>query len=466
MKFLRRMSLTTRFGILFCLVSIFIFTGVGTYLYRALSSELESRDDQELIGKIGLMQHIAEETESVASIQQDPHFFLDASANHDKLIVLLKDSQGSIVLHTNTDQGTLPQIYALPINESATRASIKSILTSTGLTARAISAKAKLRSGEQLKIIVARTTSDRMELLDAYRVEVWGAAISGTLLAALLGYLLVHQGLRPIRTIASKARSITVHRLDTHLDIDSAPQELHELVQAFNAMLDRLSSSFQRLNQFSADLAHDLRTPLNNLMVQTQVALTKARTTDDYQSLMISNIEEYERLAHMVESMLFLARAEHTQVTVNKKEINSVEQLQRIADYFEGVAEEAGVLITVSGSGSIYADAVLLRRAISNLMANAIRYTPIGGTISLRAEPILSGSIVSVTNPGVGIDEEHIPRLFDRFYRADTARSNSASSTGLGLAIVQSIMLLHSGKADATSKINELTCFTLTFPND
>ncbi len=464
MNALRRMSLTTRLGLLFGLVSIFTFAGVGTYLYRSLSTQLEWRDDQELIGKVGLLRHLAEETETVASIRNDPHYFLDAAVSHDKLIVVLKELGGNVVLHTNSDQGVIPNIAVLPPDATANRESIKLLTTSTGLTARAIAAKQTLKDGEQIEIVVARTASDRMEILESYRVEVWIAALCGTLFAAFLGYLLLRQGLHPIRAIASQARSITAHKLDTRLDIASAPQELHELVHAFNAMLDRLNGSFQRLSQFSADLAHDLRTPLNNLMVQTQVALTQARTIDDYQSLLISNVEEYERLAHMVESMLFLARAEHTHVMVNKVSLDAEDELQRIADYFEGVGEEVGVTLSVEASGRIYADAVLLRRAVSNLVANAVRYTAAGGLVRLHADTNQHGTMVRVINPGHGINEKHIPHLFDRFYRADTARSNSASSTGLGLAIVQSIMILHNGTVEVKSKRNEFTTFTLIFP--
>ena len=192
MNVLRRMSLTTRFGFLFFMVSILIFAGVGTYLYLTLSSELESRDDQELVGKIGLMRHIAEEAETIDSIRKDPHYFLDVSTSHEKLIVLLKDSRGDIVLHTNAGLGKFPQIYSPPLNVDADRRFIKSLLTSIGLTARAIAVKAKLKNGEQLDIIVARTMSDRMELLNSYRADVWKAAIAGTLLAALFGLSLIH----------------------------------------------------------------------------------------------------------------------------------------------------------------------------------------------------------------------------------------------------------------------------------
>lgn len=465
MKLWRPASLTTRLGLLFALVAMVTFAGVGTYLYRSLSAQLESRDDQELLGKINLMRHIAEEADSAAAIRQDPHLFLDAAANHDNMIVILKADDGKILLHNHADQGDLSNVPTISYGTSPTKDAIHLLPTSTNLPARAIAAKGRIgKSGEPVNIIVARTTSDRMELLENYRAEVWIAAAFGTLFATVLGYLLVRQGLRPVRSIASQAHSITAHRLETRLDVQSAPQELQEMVEAFNAMLDRLYDSFQRLSQFSADLAHDLRTPLNNLMVQTHVALSKTRTIDDYESLLSSNIEEYERLARMVESMLFLARAEHAHVVVNKAHLDAKEELARIADYFEGVGDDAGVSIVVEATGTILADPILLRRAVNNLMANAIRYTSPGGVIHLRAETTGAVTTISVINPGEKIDEKHLSRLFDRFYRGDAARSNAGSSTGLGLAIVQSIMSLHAGSAEVSSGNKGRTIFKLNFP--
>lgn len=464
MKVIRHMSLTSRLGLLFFLVAILTFSAVGTYLYRSLFNQLEYRDDQELMGKIVLMRHLVEESASSAAIRADPHSFLDAAANHDRLIVMLKEMNGRVILHTNADQGHLPMISVLSADMEASRRAITLLWTSNGLAARAIATKSRLMNGEQILIVVARTASDRMELLKAYRIEVWMAALAGTLLVAFSGYLLVRRGLRPVKMMAAQARSITAHKLDMRLDVASAPRELHDLVAAFNAMLDRLDSSFQRLSQFSADLAHDLRTPINNLMVQTQVALTQARSVGDYQSLLISNVEEYERLARMVESMLFLARAEHTHVVVNKTAVSLPEELQRIADYFEGLAEEAGVRIAVSAQGEVHADAILLRRAVGNLVANAVRYTPAGLTIFLHGETRTDGVTIRVVNPGPGIAAEHIPHLFDRFYRADAARTNSASSAGLGLAIVQSIMVLHGGRVMVRSEEDGWTEFALMFP--
>lgn len=465
MKPLAPTSLTTRLGLLFALIAALTFAGVGTYLFQSLANQLESHDDIELLGKIGLIRHFLLETSSVREIQGDPHRFLDAASGHDGLIIILKSADGKILLQNHTDHGALSTLPVTPANQMPGKASLGRWTLNPGVSARTVSAWGALGNmHEQVQIIVARTDTDRMALLWTYRNTVFAAVFFGALLAALFGYITVRQGLRPVRAIAKQAQSITAQSLDLRLDVAAAPKELQTLVLVFNDMLDRLHRSFQRLSQFSADLAHDLRTPINNLMVQTQVALSQPRSVEDYQALLASNDEEYERLARMVENMLFLARADHANFQLNKQCLDSCNELQRIADYFEGLAEDAQVRLAVDASGSLEADPILFRRAVNNLVANAIRYTPQGGVIRLAALSIREGMAITVTNPGMGIDSEHLPRLFDRFYRVDDARSDSASSTGLGLAIVQSIMGLHGGRADVESLPHAMTTFRLVFP--
>jgi two-component system heavy metal sensor histidine kinase CusS len=459
-------SLTMRLGLLFALIAALTFAAVGTYLYQSLASQLESHDDLELIGKIGLIRHFLLETASINEVQDDPHRFLDVAAVHDGLIIILKSADGKILMQNHSDHGALSTLPVAAANQTPGKASLGRWTLNPGLSARTVSAWGVLgNTPEQVQIIVARTDSDRMALLRAYRNKVFAAVFFGALLAALSGYIMVRQGLRPIRAIAKQAQSITAQRLDMRLDVTAAPKELQTLVLVFNDMLDRLHRSFQRLSQFSADLAHDLRTPINNLMVQTQVALSQPRAIEDYQCLLASNEEEYERLARMVENMLFLARADHANFVLNKLRLDPCNELQRIADYFEGVAEDAQVRLAVDASGALEADPILFRRAVNNLVANAIRYTPQGGVVRLATQHMQEGMAITVSNPGIGIKPEHIRLIFDRFYRGDDARSDSASSTGLGLAIVQSIMVLHGGRAEVESTPDAMTTFRLVFPS-
>ncbi|NUT15216.1 MAG: heavy metal sensor histidine kinase, partial [Cupriavidus sp.] len=260
-------------------------------------------------------------------------------------------------------------------------------------------------------------------------------------------------------------------RLATRLDVGSAPAELRELAAALNDMLARLQDSFSRLSEFSADLAHDFRTPISNLIGQTQVTLAQSRKSVEYEALLESNLEEYERLARMIENMLFLARADHAQVALDVRTLDAREELDKMAEYFEAVAADREVGLTVSGSAPVEADQTLLRRAVTNLLDNALRHAPAGSTVRVEVarEPTAAGpgtgtaTSIRVSNAGPAIPPETLPHIFGRFYRADPSRRNSAASTGLGLAIVDTIMRLHGGSVTVRS-VDGMTVFTLQFP--
>jgi two-component system heavy metal sensor histidine kinase CusS len=270
--------------------------------------------------------------------------------------------------------------------------------------------------------------------------------------------------MRQLRSVIGKANDISASRLNTRLSLQDAPVELREMGAAFNAMLDRLEDGVQRLSGFAADLAHDLRTPVNTLMVETQVALSRPRTAEEYQVLLASNSEEYERLARMIENTLFLARVDNAQLALRRETLDLHAELQRIHDYFDILAEDLGVRFTVE-SPPLRAeiDPVLLQRAVSNLVSNAIRHTPAGGQVQLSARETNEGIELAVGNTGPGIAPQHLPHIFDRYYRADAARSDHAHSAGLGLSIVRAIMELHDGKIWVDSQPGRQTTFFLLF---
>lgn len=465
MRLFHPTTLTVRLALLFAVVAIFTFAGVGTYLYRSLVVQLEARDDQELIGKVEQFRHILRDTPSTHSIKEDPHRFDDVAAGHDGLITILRTSDGVTLARSQEEIYDFVNMPVVPPDEYPQLVFLRDWTYAPDKKARTISAWGRLNNSTELvQIIVARTGSERMVLLQEYRREVLGATIIGAMMAALLGYMVVRQSIAPVKSIAQQAHSITAQRLDKRLDAQKVPKELQALVQSFNSALDRLQESFQRLSQFSADLAHDLRTPLYNLTMQTQVALSKQRTNEEYQVLMSSSLEEYDRLTRMVESMLFLARADNAQVALNRQHFDVAEELCRVVEYFKGLAEECNSQCIVQGEAVLFADTVLFRRAVSNLAANAIQYSPPGSTITFATDQIDNEVVVSITNPGPGIEASHLTHLFDRFYRIDQARSQPTSSAGLGLAIVQSIMKLHGGKVEVTSVPGKDTTFKLHFP--
>lgn len=458
-------SLTARLGLMFAIVAAVTFAAVGSYLYQSLSVQLEAREDAELIERMEHIRHLLQESPSIDAIRQDRHQFVDTVEGHAGMILQIKTEDGMVLMQNHTAFVSMPPLPVAPYGRAPDEAAVRTWHPSPDEAIRVVAAWGGLADGAQEKVlvVVGRSRTTQLALLESYRNQVMSAVLAGTLLAGLLGYALVRRGLKPIRVIAEQAHSITAQRLDRRLDATTAPQELQALVQSFNAMLDRLYDSFQRLSQFSADLAHDLRTPINNLMVQTQVALAQPRSVEEYQALLASDIEEYERLARMMESMLFLARADHADIVLQKQTLDLHDELQHIVEYFEGPAEEADVTLVVNASGSVHADAPLFRRAVNNLVANAVRHAVTGSTVRLTARQAQEMVEVSVANEGITIDPEHIPRLFDRFYRADRSRSDSSSSTGLGLSIVQSIMNLHDGRA-AVESAGGVTTFRLRFP--
>jgi two-component system heavy metal sensor histidine kinase CusS len=228
-------------------------------------------------------------------------------------------------------------------------------------------------------------------------------------------------------------------------------------------MLERLDESFNRLSQFTADAAHEFRTPLNNLMGATSLLLSRERPAAEHREALEAHLEQYDRLNRMIESLLFLARADGETAAPETRPLAGGPLVREVAEFFAPLAEESGLALTVSGEATLRADESLLRMALSNLLANALRFTPPGGTVALAITPSDHGrTVVTVADTGCGIAPEHLAKIFDRFYRVEAARSSGGA--GLGLALVRTIMTLHHGTVTATSQVGRGTTFHLEFP--
>ncbi|HUW28626.1 MAG TPA: heavy metal sensor histidine kinase [Sulfuriferula sp.] len=463
----RGFSLTQRLTLLFAGVTALVFAATGFYLYQALARQLEIRNDVELVGKLQQLRHLLSEVSDTAAIRADPHRFHDVTIGTEGLRLRILDEDGRMVAGVG-DVPSLPLPAAATAADMPAADAIRDWRMNDGGHGRVLAAWAHLGAsahGPRVLVVLARESPERMALLRNYRTRLLIALGGGVTVMALLGFVVARRGLAPLDRVTAAAGSISPSQLDQRLDLAKAPAEIADLARAFNHMLDRLQEGYDRLSQFSADLAHDLRTPISNLMVESQVVLARPRSVEEYQALLASNIEEYERLARMAESMLFLARADNAQIALRRENLDMERELSRIAEYFEGVAEEAGVTLAVNAVGTLNADPVLLNRALSNLIANAIRYTPRGATIRVTAQsPPGGGYGIEVANPGTGIAPEHLNRLFDRFYRVDSARAGSEAASGLGLAIVKAVMVLHGGTVRVENRKNGETLFALTFP--
>ncbi|MFN3359550.1 MAG: heavy metal sensor histidine kinase, partial [Pseudomonas sp.] len=324
---------------------------------------------------------------------------------------------------------------------------------------------ASIDSGDlgSLQVTSGRLMTERTAMLASYRLSVYILASIAAIILALVGYLLVHRGLLPLRRLAEHAQGIGVGNLAERLDSHGAPKELLPMIDSFNTMLERLARGFVQLGQVSTDMAHELRTPINNLLGETQVALQQQRSVESYQQLLASNVEELERLARMLDNMLFLARTDPASALRQRQALSAEDELERIADYFEGLAGDRDITIRAEGDGVIWAEPMLLRRALANLCANAIKYAAPSSELMIQAVAQADGIRLRVNNHGETIPTEHLSRLFERFYRVDESRERSAQSNGLGLSIVATIMQLHNGRYSVSSQ-DGVTCFELFFP--
>ncbi|WP_226506507.1 heavy metal sensor histidine kinase [Pseudomonas sp. MWU16-30317] len=275
---------------------------------------------------------------------------------------------------------------------------------------------------------------------------IWLTVGLSALATALLGAWAARLSLRPLRRMTELAAGVSAQSLTTRLPMQGLPPELADLGQSLNAMLARLDDAFTRLSAFSADIAHELRTPLSNLLTHTQVTLTRPRSAADYEEALHSNLEDLQWMAQLVNDMLYLAKAEHGLMPAGREPLSLANEVDGLLEFFAPLAEEAGVRLLRQGDADVQGDRGMLRRALSNLLANALRFTSVEGQVRISLTHSDGQVIIEVANQGEAIPEPALARLFDRFYRADSARSASQSEhAGLGLAITRSIVRAHGG---------------------
>jgi len=316
--------------------------------------------------------------------------------------------------------------------------------------------------GQTYTIQMAQDRSSDEQVEREFSVLLFFVLLGSILASVLIAITVAQRGLRPLGEMTRSLERTGPAHLSERVAPAGWPRELQPLAVAFDDMLARLEDSFTRLSQFSADLAHELRTPVANILGEAQVALTRERSPEEYREVIASTIAESERLSGIVDNLLFVARVDAARESVERKEFDGRAAVEKIAAFYRMLAEDRHVAINCTGEGEIYGDPVLFGRAVSNLVDNALRFTPDGGTIQISITVKAVRSEVTVSDNGCGIAPEHLPRVFDRFYRADSARTSDGA--GLGLALVKSIVDLHGGLAKIESEVNRGTTVTLTFP--
>lgn len=329
----------------------------------------------------------------------------------------------------------------------------------------ASSGTATLQGKEQHYVmLIGLSINFHLHYLEALKKNLIAIAVAISLLIILLIRIAVRQGHLPLRNVSNAIKNITSENLDARLEPSRVPVELEQLVISFNHMIEKIEDVFTRQANFSADIAHEIRTPITNLVTQTEIALSQNRSPKELEDVLYSSLEEYNRMTRMVSDMLFLAQADNNQLIPDRVMFDLRAEVMKVFDFFEAWAEERNITLKCNGLPCLTeGDSQMFRRAINNLLSNALRYTPEGKTVTISLREQESDVELVVENPGTAIPEAHLPRLFDRFYRVDPSRQRKGEGSGIGLAIVKSIVTAHHGKirveSDAVS-----TRFILNVP--
>jgi two-component system heavy metal sensor histidine kinase CusS len=461
----RPLSIALRLNLLFLAIFAIVLVSGGTWLASAIEVHFQEQDRMEIDGKLALLRRAIANVRSPEDLAGLPRHLDDALVGHHGLYVAVADDRGAI-------------LYAAPelvfpvdwkaVAQPADSATVPPFLRwdRNGVSYRGVveAMPAGSAGGARLAVGVALDIEHHQSFMQALSEALITALVVCLLVAGALTWIATRRGLAPLRDMASVAKGISASRLDQRLDVETLPAELVDLGASFNGMLGRLEDSFRRLNEFSGDIAHELRTPISNLMIETQVALSRTRTAESYREILYSSLEEYEHMARMIADMLFLAKADNGLLVPNREALDLAQEVDAVVEYYEVLAAERSIRLRRSGEGRISGDRLMLRRAIGNLVSNAVRHAPDAGEVTIGLRPGENGGMrIAVANPGEPIAFEHRARIFDRFYRVDPSRQRSSEGAGLGLAIARSIVLAHGGSIEAVAT-SDGARFEVTLP--
>ena len=454
-----RLTLTARLTLLFTAVLLAVLCGLGVMVTLANQAHFVDLDRDHLSDKAALVRQVVAGSTDLVQMSQRLQELLQS---HTGLTVRLEQAQKTLYG---------PAANAFPADLAPTTAKLTpSDWTWDGTLLRgaavALPAPAFLGgdNAPSLRLLLSLDTHHHTHFMEELQRSLMLYLLAAGLASGLLAWCAARRGLAPLRDMRERARRVTAHQLNERMPVASVPVEMAELAQELNTMLERLQRDFQRLSDFSSDLAHELRTPISNLLTQTQVTLAQPRNAASYRDTLASNAEELQRLGRMVSDMLLLAKTEHGLALPHREPVALHQAAQALFDYFDVVAEEKGVSLVLEGQAIAQGDRPMLQRAISNLLSNAIRHAPEHSRVRVSVGHTAGGASLCVDNAGPPIAPEHLQRLFDRFYRVDKSRVHlSTEGTGLGLAITRAIMAAHGGTVTVASSAAH-TRFCLQFP--
>jgi two-component system, OmpR family, heavy metal sensor histidine kinase CusS len=461
-----RMSIAVRLMAFYTLSAFLILSSTNAILYWEMVKKLEQNNDHSISDEIDVMKDMLRGQDTEKEFYRET-VLEHAERKYIKHYVRILDGKGDILIESPQMETIIPPAaFPSPREDYIIHGDRFEFRARNGNLYILKSLRTQISGfGGKGKVLqMALDVSDVDIFIDEYRAKLVKMLALGVLISAVAGTIVSLRGLRPLSKITQTAQRITANRLNERIDPKQWPKELFSLAVAFDSMLDRLEASIEGLTQYSANLAHELRTPINNLMVEADIALSRTRTPDEYIKVIGSNMEEYSRLSRIIDSLLFLARTDNAQTGLQIALVDVRQEIEDIAEFYSAMAGDKGITISCTGEAALRADPVLFRRAVSNLLANAINYTESEGEVVLCARRGDGHSVeVVVSDTGCGIAAEHLPRVFERFYRGASIGKPGTQGSGLGLAIVKSIMELHGGVIEVKSESNKGTTATMRF---
>ncbi|MBI3985956.1 MAG: heavy metal sensor histidine kinase [Lentisphaerae bacterium] len=461
-------SITRRLTLLYVTSTAALLLLAGGFLYWSLDRNLKTARKERLASKIEVMRLLLRDQPEKTDILANEVEHEASASPVFKYYIRILDERGRVLLESSGMKDLLPpSLFPAPAGVAEPPNGVERKLPPRRsfvlLSAQALAGGA---GGATRTVQIAHDISVRISLLADYRRQLLLVLGLGLVFAGGTSVWVAREGMRPLAEIAKVAEHITASRLDERISGSRWPAELAGLAAVLDAMLHRLEEAFTRLSQFSDDLAHELRTPINNLRGEAEVALTRSRAPEDYQQLLASSLEEYDRLSRMIDGLLFLARADNPKAALERVRFDARKEIEAVIEFYEALAGEREVEMACEGQGWVKGDPALFRRAIGNLLANALHHTPARGSVCIALHPLDDQTLeLSIRDTGAGIAPEHLSKIFDRFYRIPRSPSGSPAGTGLGLAIVRSIMRLHAGDIRVHSVLGQGATFTLVFPS-
>lgn len=459
MRFIRSIKFRLTIWYVVALVGLLLLFGIMAYfmlsrsLYQSLDDSLETRATQ--------LQNSLQVNDNTIIFDNDGEAGFEGQPGE---LILLYGTDGTMLQRLGPAVDA-DDVDPLVDQALAGRTSLVASETADGNRVRLYTAPVNEDSSVVGAIVVGRSPAGVKDVLRTFAAVLGFTGLVTVGLAGIGGLFMASRVLKPVDRMTQTAQAIGESDLSRRIEVHS-DDELGRLASTLNQMMERLGRAMDRQRQFTADASHELRTPLSIIEAESTLALRKERTEDDYRKSLESISQETAYMSAMIDKLLFLARADAGKEQLNLEEVDVTEILDQLASDIAALCQEKGLQFHIGPLEKIVVrgDRIRLKQLFSNLLENAVRYTPRGGSMSVSAVSQGKTAMIAVKDTGVGIPKEALPHIFERFYRADKARSRADGGAGLGLSICQHIAEVHGGRIEVESRVGEGSTFSVFLP--